>query len=235
MEKCIILRYGELMLRRANRRKYEDILEGNVRKVLVEHGVKAAIKRFKGRMVLMTDVDCEFLQRVFGIVSVSKTMRVGHNIKEINEALVKMDAGTAQIKFADKVKEDTELVEGLIYKGKSKVFVDIYPDHVFVYSSKEKAVEGLPVGSEGSVAVVVKKDEDMLAALLFMKRGCFVKIILQSKVDEELLKQYGCEVVKNVGKEDIMVDERSALYPLVGMSSDERKETLDKFKMFLDQ
>ena len=72
MEKCIILRYGELMLRRANRRKYEDILEGNVRKVLIEHGVKAAIKRFKGRMVLMTDEGCEFLRRMFGVVSAER-------------------------------------------------------------------------------------------------------------------------------------------------------------------
>jgi len=236
MEKCGILRYGEISLRGKNRRMYEDFLENNVRKMLSMHNVTAKIKRYKGRMVVITNADVSFLKRIFGISSFSLGYRALRDFKEINKAISEFGSPSPIIKFADKGKRDEKLIEQIIIGTEGKVFVEIYPDNVFVYDQKEKAVGGLPIGSEGVVICYIEDEMDILASLLMMKRGCEVIPFLKNKIDISLFKKYGNynEPVKYPNYKDAIAivsrkKENSILprlNPLIGINKEKNKELL---------
>ncbi|MFH1255756.1 MAG: THUMP domain-containing protein [Candidatus Diapherotrites archaeon] len=56
-----------------------------------------------------------------------------------------------------------------------EVFVEVQQDSFYIFFSELRCSGGLPLGVEGSVAVLFEgKEEDLLAAWLLMKRGCNV-------------------------------------------------------------
>lgn len=239
MEQCYILRYGEIATRGQNRIMYEDFLETNVRKMLSEHKIKAKIKRYKGRMIVITNENASFLKMVFGLVSISNALRTKKNAKEINDALNKFDNPLPIIKFADKGKEDKMLAESINKGDNGKAFVEIYPDNAFVYNKKEKAAGGLPIGSEGKVIVEIEDERGILSALLMMKRGCEAIPLLKKKLDISLLKEFGCynnSIQKIEDAKDVLaiVTEKKDKYnlpklnPLTGVDA---KKSLESFNM----
>lgn len=243
MEKCIILRYGEISVRGKNRRMYEDVLEKNVKVMLSKHNVNAKIKRYKGRMIALTDSDAPFLKKVFGVISISSAYRVKREAKEINQALEKLGNPIPILKFADKGKEDMALIEKIVKGSSGKAFIEVYPDNAFVYSKKEKAAGGLPIGSEGRVIAIIENERDILAALLVMKRGCEIIPFLKNKIDIVLLREYGCdnEITTVLDAKDALAvitgkKEKFSipkLNPLAGMSDEKIKEMLRHFHSYL--
>src|SRR3989338_5350615 len=235
MEKCIILRYGEISVRGRNRIFYEDVLERNVREMLKRNNVPAKIRRYKGRMIVLTDANADFLKRAFGVTSFSLGYRVKRSGEEINNAVKMFGNPLPLIKFADRGKEDKELVEKVNLGSDGKAFVEIYPDNAFVSQKKEKAAGGLPVGSEGKVIVVIEDQRSILSAILMMKRGCEVIPYLKKEVNLDLLRAYGCynEPVKEMPSDaDAIVSEFKEpselprLNPLVGINKEKTEEML---------
>lgn len=236
MDKCIILRYGEISVRGKNRIFYEDVLERNVKEMLKRNNVLAKIKRYKGRMIVLTDTKADFLKRAFGVISFSFGYRVKRSSEEINKAVKMFGNPLPLIKFADKGKEDKELVENIELGSEGKVFVEIYPDNAFVSQIKEKAAGGLPVGSEGKVIVMIEDQRGVLSALLMLKRGCEVIPYLEKDVKLDLLRAYGCynEPVKEISSLDIdaivsenkELSELPRLNPLVGINKEKIEEML---------
>ncbi len=68
-------------------------------------------------------------------------------------------------------------------KGPEKeIFIEIRKKDFFIYSSEEKGLGGLPLGVEGSIAFFFKGQKDeLLAALLLMKRGCNLFPVVKKK------------------------------------------------------
>lgn len=235
MDKCIILRYGEISIRGKNRRFYEDVLERNVKDMLKRNNVPAKTKRYKGRMIVLTDAKVNFLKRAFGVISFSYGYRVKRSSEEINEAVKMFGNPLPLIKFADKGKEDKKLIENITLGSDGKAFVEIYPDNAFVSQTKEKAAGGLPVGSEGKVIVAIEDSRGILSAILMMKRGCEVIPYLKKTVKLDLLRTYGCynEPVTEISPDaDAIVSETKEsselphLNPLVGINKEKMEEML---------
>lgn len=237
MEHCYILRYGEIALRGQNRRMYEDFLEANTKRMIHEHNANAKIKRYRGRMIVISENKLPFLNKIFGVISVSESYRVKRDADEINLALKIFDNPRIKIKFADKGKEDLDLTKR-IHNGENGIaYVEIYPENAFVYSKKEKAAGGLPVGCEGKVIVEIKDDKGLLAALLMMKRGCDVIPITNKNI--QILRDYGCynEPAKDISSTPkdaiatVLTEKNSLpkLNPLAGMNENDIKKSLEKF------
>lgn len=96
VEKIILVRYGEIVLKGLNRPMFEDKLIGNIKKSLQGTG-KIKISKSQGRIYIEPeeddyDFDRAFkrLVKVFGIVSVSAVWKINNNIEEIEKYSLKM-------------------------------------------------------------------------------------------------------------------------------------------------
>ena len=111
MKKLIMIKYGELTTKKANRKFFVETLSNNIERVLKEYNV--TIKKDRVRMYIeFEDKDLnniiDKLNNVFGLHGIVVADKVNNNIDEIKEvALSKMkniDAKTFKIetKRADK-------------------------------------------------------------------------------------------------------------------------------------
>lgn len=96
MEKVIIVRYGEIILKGLNRKTFEDKLIKNIKNKIHQFG-KIIIKKSQARIIIETleeDYDFEAavneLVKVLGIVSVSIAIRVPSEMNIISEVAIKL-------------------------------------------------------------------------------------------------------------------------------------------------
>ncbi|MDQ2085990.1 tRNA uracil 4-sulfurtransferase ThiI [Herbivorax sp. ANBcel31] len=96
MEKVILIRYGEIMLKGLNRPLFEKKLIKNIKKAIHNLG-KASVKKSQARIyVEPIEEDYDFdecinlLTKVFGIVSVSVVWKINSDFDEIKENALKM-------------------------------------------------------------------------------------------------------------------------------------------------
>ncbi|MBU0662690.1 MAG: THUMP domain-containing protein [Candidatus Diapherotrites archaeon] len=65
---------------------------------------------------------------------------------------------------------------------KREIFVEVHARETFIYSSQTKGAGGLPLGCEGTVAVLFEgKKNEALAAFLVMRRGCNIFPLVKNK------------------------------------------------------
>ena len=90
----ILVRYGELTLKGANRKKFVNCLKDNVNKALKSiNGTHVMGKRDRMYIDLEEETDCnEVIQRltqIYGIKSVSPVLKTGKTVDEINQLCIK--------------------------------------------------------------------------------------------------------------------------------------------------
>lgn len=91
MEKIILVRYGEIILKGLNRPVFEDKLMSNIRKSLYGLG-KASVKRSQARIYIEPQEEgfdfetaLEKVAKVFGIVSISPVWKIESDFEQIKE------------------------------------------------------------------------------------------------------------------------------------------------------
>ncbi len=93
-----------------------------------------------------------------------KTKRIGkHDFssQEFNE------------KLGSKILEKFPKLKVKLKNPDKTFFVDIIQKKVFLYDDETKGMEGLPVGTQGDIALIVSgSEEELVAGFLMLKRGC---------------------------------------------------------------
>ncbi len=196
MKKLIMIKYGELTTKKANRKFFVETLSNNIERVLKQYNV--IIKKDRVRMYIeFEDKDLnniiDKLNKVFGLHGIVVADKVNNNIDEIKEvALSKMkniDAKTFKIetKRADKSFEIhsmdfNNIIGGLILKN-TNLKVDVHnPDvtlHIeirnegtFIYTNEIRGIGGYPVGIQGKGLLMLSGGIDSpVAGYLALKRG----------------------------------------------------------------
>ena len=196
MKKLIMIKYGELTTKKANRKFFVETLSNNIERVLKQYNV--IIKKDRVRMYIeFEDKDLnniiDKLNKVFGLHGIVIADKVNNNIDEIKEvALSKMkniDAKTFKIetKRADKSFEIhsmdfNNIIGGLILKN-TNLKVDVHnPDvtlHIeirnegtFIYTNEIRGIGGYPVGIQGKGLLMLSGGIDSpVAGYLALKRG----------------------------------------------------------------
>lgn len=195
----ILIKYGELTTKKANRKLFINILENNIKNLLKDENIK--IKKDSVRMY----IECEDalktsmkLQKVFGIYGIVICHKVNNNIEDVLEkALELMDKSKKTFKVvtnrADKTfpipsMEYSSKLGGLILKN-SSFKVDVHnPDIIlnveirnngtFVYTEELKGSGGYPVGVQGTGLLMLSGGIDSpVAGYLALKRGVNVECI----------------------------------------------------------
>lgn len=185
MEKVLLVRYGEIILKGLNRPIFEDALMRNIRRAVKDEG---EFKMYKSQATIyiepkegdeQTERIYEKLKKVFGIVSIVTAYKAEKSLDGIFAAIpeaageklksaktFKVEAKRSDKKFPLKSPQICDEVGGFILDNYPHIKVDVHnPDVVihaeirdenaFVHTGREKGIGGMPVGTGGKAALLL--------------------------------------------------------------------------------
>ncbi|MDI7276386.1 MAG: tRNA uracil 4-sulfurtransferase ThiI [Anaerolineae bacterium] len=199
----ILLRYGELALKGANRPLFIRKLRRNVRECLRANGIEGQVEVAGSRLFVHTGQVEEAiapLQRVFGLVSLSPVAEVPRELEAMAEEAVgqanaaglgpdksfRIAARRADKSFPHRspeigrvlgaaVVEATGARVDLSDRADLTIGVEVTREKALVYSRVYPGPGGFPLGVAGRVVALISGGIDSpVAAWLMMKRGCNV-------------------------------------------------------------
>lgn len=195
---AVVLRIGELFLKRGNRRSFEDALERNLRRALAGRD-DVCLARAHGRMFVLGAADEDLLARlrwVFGLSSLSPATLCDKRLDALTASALELSATIAVrpgdrfrvvARRADKsfpadsseigrvvgaaIAERTGLAVDL-EEPDVRVGVEVGTEWAFVWSGERPGGGGLPVGISGRAALLLSGGIDSpVAGHLLQKRG----------------------------------------------------------------
>jgi thiamine biosynthesis protein ThiI len=201
----LVVRFGEITLKGKNKKLFVIKLENDVREKL-RRFPQLEIKRHFDDLEIKLNGEkssevLEVMKKVFGIQNISPAIKVGTDIKEIREGVLRVadqekDAKTFKIAARRKDKRypihGSELNQDLggdVLKHCDWLSVDVHhPDFIIrvevgyhearIYGKEVKGAGGLPVGSSGKVMLLLSGGIDSpVAAYLVAKRGALIEAI----------------------------------------------------------
>lgn len=202
MKEVILVKLGEIILKGLNRKSFEDLLLKNVKRRLKQLGdfeIKCAQSTIyiapKDKSLDLTET-ISVLQKIFGIVSISKAAITNKFMKDIEKTTLeylgprlktlktfKVETKRADKKFALTSPEISANLGGFILKNFKNLSVDVHhPDIIinieirdfgaYIIGEAIKGAGGLPVSSSGKAAILISGGIDSpVAAWMMAKRG----------------------------------------------------------------
>lgn len=196
----ILVRYGELTLKGANRKTFVNQLHSNVKRALMPlKGYEVKANRDRMYIQLEPEADIEEVMRriskVYGVHSISPVVKIKKTMDEVYQYAIGFakeyrdgDSFKIEVKRSDKQFEhDTYAIQravgGAILKAVDDVHVDVrQPDHeirievrldaIYMYDRTIKAIGGLPVGTGGKTLLMLSGGIDSpVAGMEVMRRG----------------------------------------------------------------
>ncbi|MEA4276267.1 tRNA uracil 4-sulfurtransferase ThiI [Mycoplasma sp. 21DD0573] len=190
----ILIRYGELVLKKKNRKQFINQLAINIKHIV---GVAPEVE-FDRMYLPYSEENMNNLNYVFGISSYSPVMVVENNIEVFGNAVlssIRSDSKTFKIaarrnykKFEFSSDQINNYLGGVVLKN-TNLKVDVHnPDQTFyvevrngktyIFSDYTKGLGGLPVGVSGKVLHLISGGFDSpVAAWQMMKRGLKVDFL----------------------------------------------------------
>ena len=199
MKELIMIKYGELTTKKANRKIFINILTQNVEKVL--EGENVEITKDNVRMFIKCENAKSIaikLQKVFGILSIVIAYKVNNTIEDVlNKSLEIMDKTKKTFKVVTKRADKSYPIHSMDYSRKlgglilknSNFKVDVHnPDitltieirteGTFVYIDELKGAGGYPVDVAGKGLLMLSGGIDSpVAGYLAQKRGVTVECL----------------------------------------------------------
>ena len=196
MNKLIMIKYGELTTKKANRKTFINILNNNILKVL--HGYSVNIKKDRVRMYIECDENditeiTEKLQKIFGLHSIVICHKVNTNIDEISSKVLellkntkfktfKINTKRADKKFPISSMEFNNKMGGVVLKNTDLkvdvhtpdvlVNIEIRHEGTFIYTNEIQGIGGYPVGIQEKGLLMLSGGIDSpVAGYLSLKRG----------------------------------------------------------------
>ncbi|MFV8401147.1 tRNA uracil 4-sulfurtransferase ThiI [Mycoplasma sp. 005V] len=205
----ILIRYGELVLKKKNRKTFINTLANNIKHIVGE----APQVEFDRMYLSYSEHNMEKLNYVFGISSFSPVAVVDNDIEVFKTTalkLVKPDTKTFKIaarrnykQFQYSSDQINHILGGEILKN-TNLKVDVHnPDQTFyvevrngrtyMFSEYYDGLGGLPVGVSGKVLHLISGGFDSpIAAFKMMKRGIkvdFLTFITPPQTDERTIEK----------------------------------------------
>ncbi len=266
----LLLRYGELFLKGGNRPQFERQLGRNI-----EAMTGKKVNSTRGRLLMEYFEGHQQLQRIFGLTSYSPAWKVEKDPEKLKTAALKMAQqfrGTFKMETtrSDKTFPLTSLQMNTLlgkyieqettlqadYKNpQHTLFLELNQAGAFLYTEIIPGVGGLPVGSSGTVHLLLEDEAvdaraSILAGLLMMKRGCRVVPVGSkgNKHDLTLLQQFSPVALKQIsdlpGKESIVISGETmpimkptialTLRPLVAYNIQQVQQELQRFNSIVN-
>ena len=203
MEKVILIKYGELTTKKANRNLFINIITDNIRASLSNDDVN--IEKNRVRMFITTspssfDEVLSILQNIFGIHSIVVAYKVNTNIDTIYSSVLevassvdfstfKVETDRADKSFPITSPDFSRNIGAHILKNIPGKKVDVHNpdyllrleirhDYTYIYSKEIKGSGGYPLGVAGKGLLMLSGGIDSpVAGYLAMKRGIKLECI----------------------------------------------------------
>ena len=203
MEKVILIKYGELTTKKANRNLFINIITDNIRAALSNYDVN--IEKNRVRMFITTspssfDEVLSILQNIFGIHSIVVAYKVNTNIDTIYSSVLevassvdfstfKVETDRADKSFPISSPDFSRNIGAHIFKNIPGKKVDVHTpdyllrleirhDYTYIYSKEIKGSGGYPLGVAGKGLLMLSGGIDSpVAGYLAMKRGIKLECI----------------------------------------------------------
>ncbi len=212
-KKTIIVRYGELALKkRETRKRFENTLNKNIFSAFSSQGLDCQIETTWGRLfIYTTDIPkgVAILRRIFGITSVSPAITSSSNLMELSQdsiaylegkirtndsfALRVTRTGNHNYTSQDAARIIGELIRKNFFcsvhlnKPDIELFIEIRGQNAYIYLEKYLGPGGMPLGTQGRICTFVNSDDDVLASWFLMKRGCSIVFISMNHIVDSVL------------------------------------------------
>lgn len=198
MKKIILIKYGELTTKKANRGLFINILTQNVKKALKDFDIKLIHNRVRMFIEVKNDNEMdaiiEKLTKVFGIHSIVICYKSNNNIDDIKKNVLSVAHGVefrtfkvvtkrCDKKFPIKSMEFNNVIGGVLLKNIDGIKVDVHnpeytvkieirEENTYIYSKEIAGAGGYPVGVAGRGILMLSGGIDSpVAGYLAMKRG----------------------------------------------------------------
>ena len=202
MDKMILIKYGELTTKKANRNLFISHLYKDIKDKLKDYNIN--IIKDNSRMYIETNDDIEsitdILTKVFGIHSIVIAYKVNTNIdiikekvlevvKSINFKTFKVDTKRSYKEFPYTSMEFNNVIGGLILKSIPNISVDVHNpeytlkleirnDYTYIYTKEIMGAGGYPNGVAGKGLLMLSGGIDSpVSGYLAMKRGIKLECI----------------------------------------------------------
>jgi thiamine biosynthesis protein ThiI len=213
----ILVRYGEIGLKGRNRHFFIHRLGLNIKDCLRRNALRGEVTAKGQRLYVKTDdadAALPHLQRVFGIVSLSRARATPPEIEAItSECLaVAQEAGLGpgktfrmatrrglkefpltspevNARVGEQVKASTRAEVDLSDAADITIGVEIREDRAMIFAEAFRGPGGLPLNTQGRVVALISGGIDSpVAAWLMMKRGCGVAPLHFTQSETETAK-----------------------------------------------
>lgn len=202
MDKMILIKYGELTTKKANRNLFISHLYKDIKDKLKDYSIN--IIKDNSRMYIETNDDIEsitnILTKVFGIHSIVIAYKVNTNtdiikekvlevVKNINFKTFKVDTKRSYKEFPYTSMEFNNVIGGLILKNIPNISVDVHNpeytlkleirnDYTYIYTKEIMGAGGYPNGVAGKGLLMLSGGIDSpVSGYLAMKRGIKLECI----------------------------------------------------------
>ena len=200
--KIILIKYGELTTKGANRNLFINTLYNNVKKALENYNVRIIKNRV--RMFIETEDNLEeivnILKNIFGIHSIVVATRVNTNTTEIESNVLeitkniefktfKVETSRTDKKFPITSMDFSRRIGALILRNIPNIKVDVHnpeylleieirEDYTYIYHKEIPGIGGYPVGVAGHGLLMLSGGIDSpVAGYLAMKRGIKIECV----------------------------------------------------------
>lgn len=197
MEKIILIKYGELTTKKANRNLFINRIYENMKLLLKDYDINIVKNRVRMFITVNDNREEEVInivKNIFGIHSIVLAYKVNTNIEEIKENIIKIastvkfntfkvETDRADKSFPISSMDFSKEIGALILKNIPDKKVDVHnpeyllkieirSDYTYIYSKEIKALGGYPVGIAGKGLLMLSGGIDSpVAGYLALKRG----------------------------------------------------------------
>jgi len=202
MDKMILIKYGELTTKKANRNLFINYLYNNIKEKLANYNVKIIKNRV--RMYIETDENIDeivdIIKNIFGIHSIVVAYKVDTNTDSIKNKVLeiinnldfktfKVETKRSDKRFPIPSMEFNHVIGSLILKNKQDIKVDVHnpeytlkieirEDNTYIYTKEIEGSGGYPNGVAGKGLLMLSGGIDSpVAGYLAMKRGIKLECI----------------------------------------------------------
>jgi len=194
MNNLILIKYGELTTKKANRNTFTKLLANNVKSILKGENINIRFDRV--RMYIEcdnADVIVKKLQKVFGIHSIVICHKVNTNVEDIKAKVLellkretfktfKINTKRADKSFEIHSMDFNNIIGGHVLRNipckvdvhnpDIEVTIEIRVEGTFIYTNEIKGIGGYPVGVQGKGMLMLSGGIDSpVAGYLSLKRG----------------------------------------------------------------
>lgn len=201
MNKLILIKYGELTTKKANRKFFINTLDKNIKSILKDDDVE--ITKDRVRMYIKTNKNLDDivlkLKKVFGIHGIVICHQVDNNIENIKKEILnilrsksfktfKINSKRADKSFPIHTMELNDLFGSFVLKNIECtvdvhnpdiiVSIEVRPEGTFIYTEELEGAGGYPVGIQGKGLLMLSGGIDSpVAGYLALKRGVDIECL----------------------------------------------------------